>query len=141
MGIMQGLLGNMTEVPVQQLYQEYDRYLMRGEEIKTGFKLVRDVMIITNKRILQFDKQGATGQKMRVDSIYLDSIFRVSAETAGFGVDDCELEIHYIVTPFMKAHGIQYSSKKYEFPKKFDVSSLYRMLQEIAYANYEKLNG
>lgn len=129
--IVQGVLGNMSEVSADSLQQEFGAYLMTGETIQTGFKLVRDAMIITDRRILEFDKQGATGQKMRVTSIYLDSIFNVTAETAGFGIDDSELEIAYIVTPFMKAHGVEYASKKFEFPKKYNIQGLYKMLQEL----------
>lgn len=141
MAFWQGMMGNMQAVDPQQLYAEFSSYLMNGEQIVTGFKLIRDVMIITDRRILEFDKQGATGAKMRVDSIYIDTIYYVTAETAGFGVDDSELEIHYITTPYMKAHGVQYSSKKFEFPKKFDITALYKMLTEIAYSNHKKLNG
>ncbi|WP_458862102.1 PH domain-containing protein [Acidaminobacterium chupaoyuni] len=138
--VIQGVLGNMSEISPEALQKEYGAYLMDGETIQTGFKLVRDAMIITDKRILEFDKQGATGQKMRVNSIYLNSIFGVSAETAGFGIDDSELEIYYIQTPYMKAHGIQYANKKFEFPKKYNIQSLYKMLQELAYDNYQNLN-
>lgn len=139
--VMQGILGNMSEVSPDALEKEYGAYLMDGETIQTGFKLVRDALIITDKRIMEFDKQGATGQKMRVNSIYLNSIFNVTAETAGFGLDDSELEIFYISTPFMKAHGVNYASKKFEFPKKYNIQGLYKMLQELAYENYIRLNG
>ena len=139
--LAQGILGNMSEISPEALQKEYGAYLMTGETIQTGFKLVRDAMIITDKRILEFDKQGATGQKMRVNSIYLNSIFNVTAETAGFGLDDSELEIFFIATPYMKAPGVQYASKKFEFPKKYNIQGLYKMLQELAFENYEKLNG
>lgn len=139
--VMQGILGNMNEVSSDALEKEYGAYLMDGETIQTGFKLVRDAMIITDKRIMQFDKQGATGQKMRVNSIYLNSIFNVTAETAGFGLDDSELEVFYISTPFMRANSATYASKKFEFPKKYNIQGLYKMLQELAYDNYIRLNG
>ena len=138
--IMQGLLGNMSEITPDALEKEFGAYLMDGEIIQTGFKLVRDAMIITDKRILEFDKQGATGQKMRVNSIYLNSIYNVTAETAGFGMDDSELEIFYISTPYLKAHGIGYASKKFEFPKKYNIQKLYKMLQELAYENFVNMN-
>lgn len=138
--IAQGVLGNMSEVSSDALAKEYGAYLMDGERIQTGFKLVRDAMIITDKRIMEFDKQGATGQKMRVNSIYLNSIFNVTAETAGFGLDDSELEVFYISTPYMKGHGVTYASKKFEFPKKYNIQGLYKMLQELAYENYMHLN-
>lgn len=139
--IMQGILGNMSEQSVDSLTQEFGAYLMDGETIQTGFKLVRDVMIITDKRILEFDKQGATGQKMRVKSIFMDSIFNVTAETAGFGLDDSELTISYLETPYLQAHEAQYASKKFEFPKKYNIQELYKMLQTVAYHNFKQLNN
>lgn len=138
--ILQGLMGNLSEVSAEALTAEFGAYLMEGETIQTGFKLVRDAVIITDRRILSFDKQGTTGQKMRIDSIYLSSIYHVTAETAGFGLDDSELEIDYITTPFLKAHGVEYARKKYEFPKKYNIQGLYKMLQELAYDNYININ-
>lgn len=139
--VIQGILGNLSEISPEELTREYGAYLMEGETIQTGFKLVRDAVILTDRRLLTFDKQGATGQKMRVDSIYLSSIYHVTAETAGFGLDDSELEIDYIVSPYLKSHGVEFSRKKFEFPKKYNIQGLYKMLQELAYENYTKLNS
>ena len=137
-----GLMGNLSEVSPESLMQEYGAYLMDGETITAGFKLVRDVVIVTDKRIIDFDKQGATGTKMRVDSINLSSIFHVSAETAGFGADDSEINVHYITSPYFKCGGgVSVAEKKLEFPKKYNVQPLYKYLQEIAYRNHEALNG
>ena len=140
-GIFQGVLGNFNEESAESLSNEFGAYLMDGETVTTGFRLVRDVMLITNRRIISFDKQGATGQKMRVDSIYLESIYHVTAETAGFGMDDSELAIDYITTPYLKSNTAQYASKKFEFPKKYNVQDLYRLLQDLAYQNYKNMNG
>lgn len=140
--VMQGVMGNMTEVSPEKLMQEYGGYLLNGEAIKTGFVLVRDVAIFTDKRIIYFDKQGATGQKMRVESIYLDSVINVSAETAGFGVDDSELNIDYISSPYFRASsGVAIGSKKFEFPKNYQIQPIYKWLQEIAYANHIRINS
>lgn len=137
----QGLLGNLSEVSVDDLTNEYGAYLMEGETIQLGFRLVRDVVLFTDKRIVDFDKQGATGQKMRVDSVNLDSVIHVSAETAGFGLDDSELNITYIVSPYYRASaGVALETRKYEFPKKYNIQPLYKQLQELAYANHEALN-
>ena len=138
--LVQGILGNMSEISVEQLTQEYGAYLMDGETIQTGFKLVRDVLLITDKRIIDFDKQGATGKKMRVDSINLSAIYHVSAETSGFGLDDSEINISYITSPYFKANEIDVAEKKYEFPKTYNIQPLYQMLQTIAYQNHEALN-
>lgn len=139
--LMQGALGNMNEIPVDELAKEYGSYLMDGETIQIGFRLIRDVVLFTDKRIVDFDKQGATGQKMRVDSINLSSIIHVSAETSGFGLDDSEINISYISSPYFRANsGVSVSEKKYEFPKKYNIQPLYKQLQEIAYENHENLN-
>lgn len=122
MGIMgklaSGFAGNLSEVSPESLMQEFGMYLMDGETITTGFKLIRDVVIVTNRRIIDFDKQGATGAKMRVDSINLNCIFHVSAETAGFGVDDSEINIYYITSPYFKPTAVYPPQKRnWNFPK------------------------
>lgn len=67
MGIMgklaSGFAGNLSEVSPESLMQEFGMYLMDGETITTGFKLIRDVVIVTNRRIIDFDKQGTTGRQ------------------------------------------------------------------------------
>ena len=137
-----GILGNMNEVSNEELLKEYGQYLMDGETLQIGFRLVRDVVLFTDKRIIDFDKQGATGHKMRVDSINLSSIIHISAETSGFGLDDSEINISYISSPFFKAsNGVSVEEKKYEFPKKYNIQPLYKQLQEIAYMNHEKINA
>lgn len=140
--LLQGMLGNMSEVSTEKLMEEYGAYLIDGETIKTGFVLIRDVVIFSNLRILYFDKQGATGQKMRVASIYLDSIISVSAETAGFGLDDSELNIEYITSPYYRtSSGVSIATKKFEFPKKYQIQPIYKWLQEVAYANHVRINA
>lgn len=138
--MVNGLLGNLNEVSVEQLNKEYGPYLMENESINIGYKLVRDAVIFTDKRILSFDKQGATGAKMRIRSINLETIVAVTAETAGFGLDDSEMTITYIVTPNMRANSISVDTYKMEFPKKYAIQPLYKMLQELAYENFKNIN-
>ena len=139
--IVHGLAGNLSEISAEKLTQDYGMYLMDGESIQTGFILVRDVIIFTDKRIIDLDKQGTTGNKMRVSSIYLDSVINVSAVTAGFGLDDCEINVDYISSPYFRANsGIAVSSRKFEFPKKYQIQGIYKWLQEVAYENHLKIN-
>lgn len=140
-GLLSGLAGNMNELSPEDLQKEYGAYLMEDETVSTGFRLVRDVVLFTDKRIIDFDKQGATGQKMSVKYIYLASIVYVNAETAGFGIDDSELTVTYISTPFMHGHTQELSNRKFEFPKRYNIQPLYQLLQGIAYENYSRING
>lgn len=139
--IMQGMMGNLSEVTPEKLTQEYGMYLMDGETIRAGFVLIRDVVIFTDRRIIDLDKQGATGQKARISSIYLDSIINVSAETAGFGMDDSEINIEFISSPYFRANGgVAVSSRKFEFPRRYQIQGIYKWLQEVAYTNHLSIN-
>ena len=138
--ILQGVLNNYSEFSTEEMQKEYGMYLMDGEIITAGFKLVRDALIFTDKRIIFTDKQGVTGTKMRVESINLFSVVDVTMETAGFGFDDSELTFTYIKTAHLKAHEVHYVSHKLEFPKKYNVQPLYKLLQELAYNNCLRLN-
>ena len=136
-----GFAANYSEVSVEELNKDFGMYLMESESITMGFKLVRDALIFTDKRIIMTDKQGATGTKMSVTSINLFSIIDVKMETSGFGFDDSELTFTYVKTPDLKGHNVEYASHKLEFPKKYNVQSLYKILQELAYENCLKINN
>ncbi|HIT72353.1 hypothetical protein B5E58_08370 [Tyzzerella sp. An114] len=139
--IANGLMGNLSQIDNDELMKDYGEYIMNGETIQIGFKMIRDIMIITDKRIIEIDKQGATGQKMRINSINLDSVIHVTAETSGFGADDSEITITYITSPYFKVSGgVSLAEKTFEFPKSFDIKYLYRLLQETAYENHERIN-
>lgn len=138
--LTQGLVSNYSEVSVADLEKEYSPYLMDGEKITMGFKLIRDALVFTDKRLILTDKQGATGQKMRVLSINLSSIIAVTVETSGFGFDDSEITFTYIKSPELRGHNVTYVDHKLEFPKKYNVQGLYKVLQEIAYDNYLRIN-
>lgn len=140
--IMHGLAGNLSENTPEELTREFGMYLMEGEKVVVGFRLIRDVVIFTDRRILDLDKQGTTGKKMRIDSIYLASLIGVTAETAGMGIDDSEITVTYITSPYFRASGgVETEQKKFEFPRKYDIRPLYRQLTEIAYENFTRLNG
>ena len=61
----------------------FKQYLLDHEEIQSVYRLIRNPIIFTNIRIIFTDKQGATGRKMSVKSIFLMNIVNVEMETAG----------------------------------------------------------
>ena len=139
--LMQGLAGNFSEQNVDQLSKEYGQYLLEGEVIQSGYTLIRDSILFTNIRIIFTDKQGATGRKVSVKSLFLMNIVNVEMETAGAGIDDSEITITYLENIFLKAHNEHLSFHKFEFPKKTDILPLYTYLLELAYHNRLKING
>ncbi|HTG65061.1 MAG TPA: PH domain-containing protein [Flavobacterium sp.] len=93
MGLFSALLGNAGTVSQEDLQRDYDKLLIDGEEIELGFKLIRDVFIFTNKRLILVDKQGLTGNKIEYQSISYKNISRFSIETAGTFDLEAELKI------------------------------------------------
>lgn len=93
MGIFSSLMGNAGVASAEDLHKECGHLLTDNETIEIGFKLMRDIFIFTNKRLLLVDKQGITGKKVEYMSIAYKSISRFSIETAGSFELDAELKI------------------------------------------------
>lgn len=93
MGIFNGLIGNASEVNLENVRKEYDTILSSTEKIEKAYRLVRDMFIFTNKRLILVDKQGVTGKKTEYHSIPYKSITHFSIETAGHFDLDAELKI------------------------------------------------
>ena len=138
--LINGLAGNFSEQNKETLTKEYGQYLLENEEIQIGYKLIRDAIIFTNIRIIFTDKQGATGKKVSVKSIFLMNIVNVEMETAGLGIDDSEITITYLENAFLKSHNEHFNSHKFEFPKKTDIVPLYTYLFGLAYHNRLNIN-
>ena len=114
---------------------------MEGETVISGFELIRDSVIFTDKRIISIDRRGMIGKKMRVTSVYMRQVVGVAIETAGAGINDHKIRICYISSLYSRAAaGVKTAELRYEFPKKFDYRPLYKWLQKVALENYEALN-
>ncbi len=93
MGIINTLLGNVSEMDQGALLKEYAPLLCEGECIEKAYKLIRDKWIFTNKRLIIQDIQGVTGKKKEYMSIPYHSIERFSIETAGTFDMDSEMKL------------------------------------------------
>lgn len=120
MGLLNKILGNASEVSVEQLLKKYGRLLIDGEEIELGFSLLRDVFMFTNKRLILIDIQGVTGSKIEYKSLPYKNISRFSLETSGTFDLDAELKI------WISSENVPSVSKK--FNKSIDVYEVQRYL-------------
>ncbi|WP_286229530.1 PH domain-containing protein [Neobacillus mesonae] len=93
MGFLDGLMGNASEVNVTDIQKDFAKVLAPSERIERAYKLIRDMFIFTNKRLILVDKQGVTGKKVEYHSIPYKSITHFSIETAGNFDLDAELKI------------------------------------------------
>ncbi|ENK1243385.1 PH domain-containing protein [Clostridium botulinum] len=93
MGLFSGLMGNASEVNIMEVEKEYSNILAENESVEKSYRLIRDMFIFTNKRLILVDKQGMTAKKIEYHSIPYKSITHFSIETAGNFDLDAELKI------------------------------------------------
>lgn len=93
MGIFSGVIGNASVVTVEDVTKEYGKILSPSERVEKAYKLIRDMFIFTNKRLILVDKQGITGKKVEYHSIPYRAITHFTIETSGHFDLDAELKI------------------------------------------------
>lgn len=109
MGLFNGLLGNASKMNIEVAQKELQDVLMPEERVDLAFKLVRDLLVFTEKRLIIVDKQGMTGKKVEYKSIPYRSISRFSVETSGHFDLDAELKI-WISSAELPAESLQFRS-------------------------------
>lgn len=97
--MLQGLFGNASEVDVKGLQKDMEALLADGEQLVRAFRILRDLFVFTDKRLILIDKQGTTGKKAEYHSIPYKSISHFSVETAGTFDMDAELKIYISSNP------------------------------------------
>lgn len=63
MGLFNGLIRNASEYKIEDAQKEYGHLLSDKEVIDKAYKLIRDMFIFTNRRLILIDVQGV--QKKR----------------------------------------------------------------------------
>ncbi|SEF62969.1 PH domain-containing protein [Paenibacillus sp. UNC499MF] len=119
MGILDGLLGNASEMSPEKLQKDLEPFLIQGEQVQVAYKIIRDGFVFTNKRLILIDKQGVTGSKVEYMSVPYKSIIRFAKESAGTFDLDAELKIWLSSThePIVK-----------KFNKSANINDVYAML-------------
>ncbi|RBM13170.1 MULTISPECIES: PH domain-containing protein [Streptomyces] len=93
------LFGNAHAIDPASAQRDYARLLGQGEQIYAAFLLIRDTILLTDRRLILVDKQGITGKKVEYHSVPYRSITHFSVETAGTFDLDAELKIWISGTP------------------------------------------
>lgn len=93
MSLLDGLLGNATNVDQDAIKKELKDVLIPNEEVDLAFRLVRDLVVFTSHRLIVVDKKGVTGKKVDYKTFPYKSISRFSVETTGHFDLDAELKI------------------------------------------------
>ena len=119
MGLLDGLMGNASEVDAAVVQKEYAQILAAEERVEKAYQLIRDMFVFTNRRLVFVNRQGLTGSKVEYMSIPYRNIVRFSIETAGHFDRDAELKIWLSGTP---------APLQLQFNKKLDIYQVQAVL-------------
>ncbi|MGL2986777.1 PH domain-containing protein [Flavobacterium sp. RSSA_27] len=92
MGLFNAILGNAAEVTIESASKEFEPLLIEGEVIEKAFRLLKDMFVFTNKRLILVEKQ-LVGSKVDYLSIPYKNIKKFSKESAGLLDMDADLKI------------------------------------------------
>lgn len=87
------LLGIAGDLRPDVVKKEYSAILLDDETVEAGFKVIRDMFIFTDIRLIIVDVQGMTGRKKEYLSIPYSKITMFSVESAGHFDLEAELKI------------------------------------------------
>lgn len=91
-----GVINNASQTSVGP---DITALLAEGETVKQAFRLVRDMFVFTNRRLILVDKQGFTGRKITYRSVPYRSIVYFSIVTPGNLDLNAELELQLFGSP------------------------------------------
>jgi len=113
------MLGLSSEVDEERVEAQLKKMLVPDETVELAYQLVRDLTVLTNRRIILVDKQGITGKRTEYVSIPYRSIVKFSVETAGHFDMDAD------VTLWLSSH---LEPVKLELRRSGDVSEMIRII-------------
>lgn len=93
MGILDALSGRQVAVSVEEVAEELRPFLADGERVEAAFRVLRDMLVFTNRRLVTIDRQGVTGRKIEYRTIPYSSITMFAKESAGLMDLDAELKL------------------------------------------------
>ncbi|KAF0092345.1 MAG: hypothetical protein FD141_529 [Fusobacteria bacterium] len=93
MSFINDMIGVTIELDQKEMEERITKFLLDNEKLIKGYQIVRDVMILTDKRIIIVDYLGLRGKKIEYQMIPYHKINRLYIETPGNLDTDYTLKI------------------------------------------------
>ncbi len=122
MGLFDKVVGNATKVNEDEINDLKEKFINEDETVISVYKLVRDIYVFTDKRIIYINKQGVTGSKVEYHSIFYKSISRYSIESSGTFDTDSELKVYVSTSLVIDAN----------FSSKVDIYEIGRIISKYS---------
>ena len=114
MGLFQGFLGNASKADASAFMNEWGGLIAKDETVVSAYKLVRDWITITDKRLIYIDIKGMTGAKKAITSIPWNKLAGFQIVSAGILDLDAELRLWVTGTPVVIEVNFSRSVNVYE---------------------------
>ncbi len=56
MGLLDGVIGNVSKIDPAKIQQEFSQILAPGERVEHAYQLIRDYFVFTDKRFVLVDR-------------------------------------------------------------------------------------
>lgn len=84
-----------------QLTADVQTIMTPGEQVYAVYKTIRDIAVLTDRRLIVRDAQGITGKKVEIYSLPWQSVVMWSSENSGKIFDiDTEIELWTLIGKF-----------------------------------------
>ncbi len=83
MSFINEMIGVTIELDQKEMEERIAKFLLEDEKLIKGYQIVRDVMILTDKRVIIVDYLGLRGKKIEYQMIPYHKINRLYIETPG----------------------------------------------------------
>lgn len=119
MGLLDTLAGRQQAVGTEEVTAELGPILAAEERVELAFRVMRDMLVFTDRRLISIDRQGLTGKKVSYRTIPYSSVTMFSQESAGVLDLDAELKlwVRGVAEPLT-----------YQFNREAPVQDVYRVL-------------
>ncbi|MDF9581089.1 PH domain-containing protein, partial [Bacillus paranthracis] len=57
MGLFSGILGNASNTSTESVERDLEKIMLDDEKVEHAYKLIRDLIVFTNRRLILVDKQ------------------------------------------------------------------------------------
>ena len=93
MSVIDRLAGTASGIDVEKAQRDYAPILIPGEVVHGAFRFYRDIILFTDRRYLEIDFKGPSGESREFLSIPWGRISAFSVETPGIVDVDSEIRL------------------------------------------------
>lgn len=83
MGLFSGILGNASNTSSESVERDLEKIMLDDEKVEHAYKLIRHLIVFTNRRLILVDKQGVTGKKQNTILFLIKVLHNIASKRLG----------------------------------------------------------